>query len=146
MESNIKIIQSNGRIEGFHAFLKACLAKHLSPQYPWDKLLYRCYSAYNFLPNEHSRESPFFLMFWRDPRLPLSELMKPQIRYLGNDQTLIDLEAMNTCIYFAACNLQKAREHIKQNTKGLQHIEPHDLVYLKNHVRTPFEPRYVGEF
>ena len=138
--------QSNGRIEGFHAFLKACLAKHLSPQYPWDKLLYRCCAAYNFLPNEHSRESPFFLMFWRDPRLPLSELMKPQIRYLGNDQTLIDLEAMNTCIYFAACNLQKAREHIKQNTKGLQHIEPHDLVYLKNHVRTPFEPRYVGEF
>ena len=24
--------QSNGRIEGFHAFLKTCLAKHVSPQ------------------------------------------------------------------------------------------------------------------
>ena len=23
---------SNGRIEGFHAFLKACIAKHVAPQ------------------------------------------------------------------------------------------------------------------
>ena len=27
---------SNGRIEGFHAFLKACISKHISPQLEWD--------------------------------------------------------------------------------------------------------------
>ena len=27
--------QSNGRIEGFHAFLKTCLAKHVSPNVEW---------------------------------------------------------------------------------------------------------------
>ena len=27
---------SNGRIEGFHAFLKACIAKHITPQLEWD--------------------------------------------------------------------------------------------------------------
>ena len=27
---------SNGRIEGFHAFLKACIAKHVAPQLEWD--------------------------------------------------------------------------------------------------------------
>ena len=26
---------SNGRIEGFHAFLKACISKHISPQLEW---------------------------------------------------------------------------------------------------------------
>ena len=31
---------SNGRIEGFHAFLKACIAKHVAPQLEWDA----CYS------------------------------------------------------------------------------------------------------
>ena len=27
---------SNGRIEGFHAFLKACIAKHVVSQLEWD--------------------------------------------------------------------------------------------------------------
>ena len=30
---------SNGRIEGFHAFLKACISKHISPQIEWDDLV-----------------------------------------------------------------------------------------------------------
>ena len=54
---------SNGRIEGFHAFLKACKSKHRTPQLRWDDLLPLACAAYNFMPNEHSKESPFFLMF-----------------------------------------------------------------------------------
>ena len=53
---------SNGRIEGFHAFLKACILKHISPQLEWDDLVPLACAAYNFLPNEHSKESPFFLI------------------------------------------------------------------------------------
>ena len=30
---------SNGRIERFHAFLKACIAKHVAPQLEWDVLV-----------------------------------------------------------------------------------------------------------
>ena len=30
---------SNGRIEGFHAFPKACISKHVSPQLEWDVLV-----------------------------------------------------------------------------------------------------------
>ena len=30
---------SNGRKEGFHAFLKACIAKHVAPQLEWDVLV-----------------------------------------------------------------------------------------------------------
>ena len=56
--------QSNGRIEGFHAFLKTCLAKHVSHSVEWDEVCTLATAAYNFLPNEHSRESPFFIMFW----------------------------------------------------------------------------------
>ena len=57
--------QSNGRIEGFHSFLKTCLAKHVSPNVEWDEVCTLATAAYNFLPNEHSRESPFFIMFGR---------------------------------------------------------------------------------
>ena len=46
--------QSNGRIEGFHVFLKACLAKHVSRELGWDEVCPITMVAYNFLPNEHS--------------------------------------------------------------------------------------------
>ena len=59
--------QSNGRIEGFHKFLKACMGKHISQNIEWDEVTSYATAAYNFFPNEHSRESPFFLMFGRDP-------------------------------------------------------------------------------
>ena len=42
--------QSNGRIEGFHAFLKTCLAKHVSPSVEWDEVCTLATAAYNFLP------------------------------------------------------------------------------------------------
>ena len=69
---------SYGRIEQFHAFLKACIAKHIAPQLEWDVLIPLSCAAYNFIPNEHSKESPFFLMFGRDPVLPLNTLLRPK--------------------------------------------------------------------
>ena len=47
---------SNGRIDGFPAFLKACISKHILPQLEWDDLIPLACAAYNFLPNEHSKE------------------------------------------------------------------------------------------
>ena len=68
----------NGRIEGFHAFLKACIAKHVAPQLEWDALISLGCVMYNFIPNDNSKESPFFLMFGRDPVLPLNTLLGPK--------------------------------------------------------------------
>ena len=101
---------SNGRIEGFHAFLKACILKHISLQLEWDDLVPLACAAYNFIPNEHSKESPFFLMFERDPVLPLNTLLEPKIRYMGNDINIISLEAMKNVYEITATNLKLARE------------------------------------
>ena len=100
--------QSNGRIEGFHAFLKTCLAKHVSPSVEWDKVCTLATAAYNFLPNEHSRESPFFIMFGCDPRLPLAELFQHKLRYLGTDETVLSLQALRNMYLIIAENLRKA--------------------------------------
>ena len=101
---------SNGRIEGFHAFLKVCLLKHIAPQIEWDDLVPLACAAYNFIPNEHSKESPFFLMFGRDPVLPLNTLLEPKIRYMGNDINILSLEAMKNLYEIAAANLKLAQE------------------------------------
>ena len=63
---------SNGRIQGFHNFLKACISKHISPQLEWTSVVPLACAAYNFLPSKHSKESPFFLMFGRDSVLLLT--------------------------------------------------------------------------
>ena len=99
---------SNGRIEGFHAFLKACIAKHVIPQLEWDVLVPLACAAYNFIPNEHSKESPFFLMFGRDPVLPLNMLLGPKMRYLGSDINVLSLEAIKNMFEIAATNLKMA--------------------------------------
>ena len=82
--------QSDGRIEGFHNFLKACISKHVSANMEWDDVVPLACAAYNFLPNEHSKESPFFLMFGREARIPLNTMFQSQIRYLGNDENIIN--------------------------------------------------------
>ena len=43
--------QSNGRIEGFHNFLKSCLAKHISRNREWDDVALLATTSYNWLPN-----------------------------------------------------------------------------------------------
>ena len=97
---------SNGRIEGFHAFLEACISKHITPQLEWDDLVPLACAAYNFMPNEHSKESPFFLMFGRDPVLPLNTQLELKIRYMGNDINIISLEAMKNVYEITATKSQ----------------------------------------
>ena len=81
--------QSNGRIETFHSFLKNCIAKHVSPSLEWDKVVPLACAAYNFMPNKHMKEAPFFVMYGRDPLLPLNSLLSPKVRYLGDDSNLL---------------------------------------------------------
>ena len=100
--------QSNGRIEGFHSFLKACMSKHITPSKEWDEVTSLACAAYNFFPNEHSKESPFFLMFGRDPRTPLQKMLTPKIRYLGDDENILSLEALKKIYYLVAQNLKIA--------------------------------------
>ena len=57
---------ANGRIEGFHKFLKATIAKQLETRVKWDDLVWKATAAYNFFPTESSGVAPFFLMFRRE--------------------------------------------------------------------------------
>ena len=57
--------QSNGRIESFHYFLKACISKHITPQVEWDDVVPLACAAYNFLPNEHSKRKSILSYVWK---------------------------------------------------------------------------------
>ena len=138
---------SNSKIEGFHAFFKVCIAIHVVPQLEWDALIPLTCATYNFIPNEHSKESPFFLMFGRDPVLPLNTLLSPKIRNLGNDINVLSLEALKNMFEIAATNSKMAREKGDPENNPLPtKLQPGDTVLVQNHTKGPFDPKYVGDY
>ena len=113
----------------------------------WDALIPLACAAYNFIPNEHSKESPFFLMFGRDPVLPLNTLLEPKIRYMGNDMDILSLEALKNMYEIAATNLKMAREKSDspKDHKPIQ-LQPGDMVMVQNHTKGPFDLKYIGNY
>ena len=139
--------QPNGRIESFHYFLKACISKHITPQVEWDDVVPIACVAYNFLPNEHSKESPFFLMFGRDVILPLNKLIQSQVRYLGNNENILSMQALKNIYEVVAQNLKLAWAKLTDNIKPIEtKLKEGDLVLIKDHTAKAFQPWYVGNY
>ena len=70
--------QSNGKLEVFHKYLKLTLKK-LCQKDPsnWDQYLNQVLASYRVMPNLATAETPFFLVYGRDPNLPLHQLLDP---------------------------------------------------------------------
>ena len=62
---------SNGSTEVWH---KACVS---SSQKDWDRYLNPVLFGYRVSPSEVTSESPFFLLYGRQPRLPMDVSMLP---------------------------------------------------------------------
>ena len=78
-------LQSNGKLEVFHKYLKQTLKK-LCEKDPanWDKYINQVLTSYRITPNLATTESPFFLVYGRDPNLPLHQLLEPMQHFLGD--------------------------------------------------------------
>ena len=102
--------QSNGKIEGFHRFLKTCISKHINYGLEWDELTPMATACYNFFPNCNARESAFFIMFGRDPINKLNMLLHSARRYFHDDNGLPNLEALKNIYQVVAQQLLNSRE------------------------------------
>ena len=86
--------QSNSKLEVFHKYLKPTLKK-LCERDPtnWDKYLNQVLTSYQITPNLVPTESPLFLVYGRDPNLPLHQLLEPMQCFLGDpDSGMLILE------------------------------------------------------
>ena len=72
-------------LEVFHKYLKPTLKK-LCEKDPanWDKCLNQVLANYRITPNLVTSETPFFLVYGRDPNLPLLQLLQPVQHFLGD--------------------------------------------------------------
>ena len=69
---------SNGKLEVFQKYLKPTLKK-LCEKDPsnWDKYINQVLASYRVTPNLATAETPFLLVYGRDPYLPLHQLLEP---------------------------------------------------------------------
>ncbi|CAG2254460.1 Retrovirus-related Pol polyprotein from transposon 17.6,Transposon Ty3-I Gag-Pol polyprotein,Transposon Ty3-G Gag-Pol polyprotein,Retrovirus-related Pol polyprotein from transposon 297 [Mytilus edulis] len=143
--------QGNAKVERFHRTLHDVMAKKLqSDASTWDVCLNQTIAAIRFQKNESTKFSPFFLLYNRDPVLPIDNLLKPRRKYVGEDPHKILLEQQHKSFILVHRNLKKSKEKQKQNAdKNRQEInlEIGDPVYFKNHLRkskldTKWKPYY----
>ena len=85
-------------------------------------------------------------MFGRDPLLPLTKLLKPKIRYLGNDENILSLKAVKNLYQLVITNLKYTREKRQPKMYVEPKLKEGDLVLIKDHTVKAFQPRHKGNF
>ena len=127
--------QSNGKLV-FHKYLKLTLNK-LCEKDPtnWDKYINQVLASYKVTLDLTTAETPFFLVFGRDPNLPLHQLLEPTQQFLRDlDSGMINLEAHRLTLAIAKNTLDE--NHFKTAQKTMDRQPPSfkigDRVYFKN--------------
>ena len=64
------------------------MAKHISRHREWDDVIPISTASYNWIPNQHSKKAPFFVMFGRGAVTNLTHLTKPNLRYMGTEDLI----------------------------------------------------------
>ena len=85
-------------------------------------------------------------MFGRDPLIPLNKLLKPKLRYLGNEEGILSLETLQNIYQLVVTNLKTAREKRQPSTTIDSKLKEGDLVLIKDHTTKAFKPRFKGDF
>ena len=114
--------QSNGKLEVFHKYLKPTL-KELCEKDPsnWDKYINQVLASYSVTPNLAMAETPFFLVYGRDPNLPLHQLLEPMQWFAGDpDSEMCNLEAHRLALAITKKTLNENDFRTAQETTDRQ--------------------------
>ena len=66
---------------------------------------------------------------------------------MGNDINILSLEAMKKLYEIMATNLKLKREKGDPQEPSIPtKLQPGDTVLIQNHVKGPFDPKYVGDY
>ena len=139
--------QCNSRIEGFHKFLKATIAKQLETRMECDDLVWKATAAYNFFPTESSGLVPFFLMFGHEAAVNHTLLESENPKYLRTNEGMINVGLMTKLYNVVAHNLNEARKVRDGKKKRTTQKEPKrlkigDNILVRDHTSKAFQPKY----
>ena len=106
--------QTDGLVERYNRTLTAMLAKTVEKGgAEWDEKLPYVLFAYRAAQQSSTKESPFYLVYGRDPRLPVPAVLSPK-----KSQTTVDLKEYGADLYAKMTEAwELARRHIGQAQK-----------------------------
>ena len=141
--------EANGRLEAWHRFFKGCVAKHICGNAAeWDEVVPLAAAAYNFFPCQASGESPFVLMFGRDPITSFAQLLEPAPRYWGDCGGHLKMDLLRKLYLLMAENVKRAREGQDPAKTMAQknNFKVNDLVLVRDLTSGAFAPRYTPNY
>ena len=116
------------------------MSKRLEENYEiWDVHLNQVLAAIRFNINESKKFSPYYLLYNRDPVLPLDNILKPCRRYLGDEPHKIGLQNQHKSFILVHSHLKKAKKRQnKYADRNAQFTEFQvgDPVYVKREQRS----------
>ena len=128
--------QSNRKLEVFHKYFKHTLKKlcEKDPSY-WDKYINQVIASYRVTPNLTMTDTPFFLIYGRDPNLPLHQLLEPMQGLLEDlESGLLNLESHCLALAIAKKTLDENCFRTAQKTTDRESpsFKIGNRVYFKN--------------
>ena len=109
--------QSNGKMEVFHKYLKPTLKKLCEKDLSnWDQNLNQVLASYRVTPNLATAEMPFFLVYRRDPNLPLHQLFEPLQQFLGRPR-FWNAELRSPWTHISHCQEDTRQKSFQNSTK-----------------------------
>ena len=140
--------QSNGKTENFNRFLKVSIRKLCQDDMAlWDQVIDQILLAYRCCCHTSTGESPFFLVFKRDPTLPIHKLIKPVEPYNGEKDITKRIEQSYIILSTAAkmlakmCSDQK-KSQITDLPKTKDPFQVGDLVLVKKQYKAKLELKW----
>ena len=125
--------QCNGMIERFHRDLNSMLRKAADKnKLSWDTEIPQILLAYRTTTHSRTGHTPYFIMFGRDPIVPVDTILEPRRKYYGEDYLPQLLERQRKAWEMVIDNTkemrQKNREIYDRKVKT-QHLDVGDMVY-----------------
>ena len=110
--------------------------------------------VYRISTHDSSKHTPFFLLYGRDPILPMDTLLRPKLRYMGDDYVPTMLQRLHVAYNHTRENTIETREKNKRiynKRADTEEFKPGDAVYY-HHIAvkpgetskldSPFRPYY----
>ena len=141
--------ETNGRLEAWHHFFKACVTKHIRGNAAeWDEVIPLAAAAYNFFPCQASGESLIVLMFGRDPITPFAKMLEPAPWYWRDHGGYLKMELLKKLYLLTAENVKREREgrDPAETTPRKNYFKVNNLVLVRDVTSGAFAPRYSPNY
>ena len=127
--------QSNSKVERFHRTSNDVMSKKVKEQLDtWDLYMNQVLAAIRFNTNESTKFSPFYLLYNREPVMPIDNILKPRQKYMGEEPHKLGLEQQHKSFVLVHRHLKRANKrqakYADRNSKCTDFQEG-DPVYVK---------------